>query len=417
MNEPANMINGHMDEGCPADAQLVYTPGDEPLQTKTLCNTDRQHWSEHYDVHNMYGFTEAIATYDAMQTVRPNARPFIISRSTFSGQGFYSGHWTGDIWSSWTDLRDSVPGILEFSFYGVPLVGADICGFNGNTTVDLCARWQALGAFYPFSRNHNTDEALDQDPASMGDAVVVPTRNAYYWRYKLLPYLYTLFYRAHRYGETVARPLFFDHPTDVETFDNDEQFMWGSALMVVPALHENQTTIEAYFPRGTWYDLQNRTETVHATEAGLRRTLPAYNDTINFFMKGGNAVFFQEPGATTTESRRNPFGVYVFLDEKNSAEGELFLDDGESIDSIEEGRYQIVRVHASDRMFVLSATDGDFPPHALDTVHVFGVKQKPKYVTVSMDDFSDFTYDADRHLLTLHNLGATTSFVSAIFYY
>ncbi|OQR66288.1 lysosomal alpha-glucosidase-like [Tropilaelaps mercedesae] len=64
--------------------------------------------------------------------------------------------------------KDSVPKILEFSMYAIPMVGVNICGFNDDTTMELCTRQQALGAFYAFSRNHNDINMVDQGPAAMG---------------------------------------------------------------------------------------------------------------------------------------------------------------------------------------------------------------------------------------------------------
>lgn len=117
--------------------------------------------------------------------------------------------------------------MLTFSIFGIPLMGADICGFNENTTASLCNRWMQLGAFYPFSRNHNTDDGIvsvdikkklskdkcvfqPQDPVALGPDVVASSKKALTARYTLLPYLYTLFWSAHVHGETVARPLFFE---------------------------------------------------------------------------------------------------------------------------------------------------------------------------------------------------------------
>ncbi|KAA0195144.1 hypothetical protein HAZT_HAZT008012 [Hyalella azteca] len=259
MNEPSNFFSGTA-YGC-NDSDPINSPPWVPsglvgasLYHKTLCPDAKQYVGKHYDLHNLFGNMEAVATNVGLKVTR-GERPLVISRASFPGLGVWAGHWTGDVASDWDNLRASVPDVLNFNLFGIPLVGADICGFNGNTTPSLCLRWMQLGAFYPFSRNHNTDTAIDQDPVALGPDVVNASRQALTERYRLLPYLYTLFYRAHVYGDTVARPLFLQFPQDAATYSIETQFLWGDAIMIVPALEEDVTTVEAYLPCGSiWYD-------------------------------------------------------------------------------------------------------------------------------------------------------------------
>lgn len=78
------------------------------------------------------------------------------------------------------------------NLFGIPFVGADICGFEGNATRELCTRWTQLGAFYPFMRNHNSINMSPQEPYVFGDHTTNIMRAALLARYTILPYFYTL---------------------------------------------------------------------------------------------------------------------------------------------------------------------------------------------------------------------------------
>jgi alpha-glucosidase (family GH31 glycosyl hydrolase) len=103
--------------------------------------TAKHYQGLHYNLHSMYGLFQAVVTRSAFTTLNPNKRPFILSRSSFVGQGQYSTHWTGDINSDWSHLQTSIGDILNFNMFGLPFVGAEICGFGSDTTPELCLRW------------------------------------------------------------------------------------------------------------------------------------------------------------------------------------------------------------------------------------------------------------------------------------
>ncbi|XP_048950838.1 putative maltase-glucoamylase-like protein FLJ16351 isoform X2 [Canis lupus dingo] len=308
---------------------------DRSLFAGTLCMDAELYWGLHYDVHSLYGYSMAKATHSAMENIFPGKNNFILSRSTFAGSGKFAGHWLGDNAATWDDLRWSIPSILEFNLFGIPMVGANICGYTKNVTEDLCTRWMQLGAFYPLSRNHNGPEFRDQDPAAFGEHSLLLKSSRHYLniRYTLLPYLYTLFYRAHTRGDTVARPLVHEFYQDPATWDVHEQFLWGPGLLITPVLYEGVDLVKAYIPDAIWYDYETGVA-MQWRKQSVEMQLPL--DKIGLHLRGGFIFPTQQPSTTTEISRKNSLGLIVALDYKREAQGELYWDDGVSKDTVTE---------------------------------------------------------------------------------
>jgi alpha-glucosidase (family GH31 glycosyl hydrolase) len=348
-----------------------------------------------YDVHNLFGFLETIAT-NKMLVAHYNKKPFVLSRSTFAGAGKWGAHWLGDNQSTWQSLISSIAGILDMNMFGIPFVGADICGFMQATTEELCARWSAVGAFYPFSRNHDNKEAPNQEPYLWPSVtqVAIKTLNA---RYSILPYLYTLFWQASQNGGQVAQALLFAFPNDPATYAIDQQFMLGPAILITPVLTQGATSVKGYFPDAAWYSFWDGTP---LTSTG-NVTLQAALTDIPVHVLGGNVVPQQEPGMTIYESRNNPYMLLVALDKSGAASGTFYLDDGETVNVGDNYSLLTYTVKSGNLTGTVVKSAYAVTP-LLNTINIFGVS---KVSTVTVNGGSKtFNYNSTSLVLNIASL-------------
>ncbi|OLL26883.1 putative family 31 glucosidase [Neolecta irregularis DAH-3] len=353
-----------------------------------------------YDIHNLYAYTETMTAYKSFLELRPNKRPFLLTRGTFPGSGSYAAHWGGDNSSKFYYMAFSIPQVLSFQIFGIPVVGVDTCGFGGNTDFELCARWMQLGAFLPFYRNHNEITSIPQE-AYRWSSVAEASRIAINIRYSLLPYWYTLMYRAHVDGTPMVRALAWEFPNEEALKDADRQFLVGSAILVTPVLEPLVTTVNGVFPgsrNDIWYDWYNYTKI--EVPNGKNVTMDAPLGHINLAVRGGSILPMQEPGYTTTETRKNSLKLLVALSSEGVAQGEIYLDD-EAL------------VPASTLNVEMTVADGSLSVRSrgkfvittmLSKITILGVTSKPKRVHFDSPVVVNWAYDETSRILTIFDI-------------
>ena len=362
----------------------------------------------HAEIHNVYGMLNSRATFEGLLKLRPDERPFVLTRATYAGGQRYAWTWTGDNVSTWNHLRLTTPMLLNLGLSGFALSGADVGGFSGVPDTALLTKWFEIGAFQPLFREHSSRASGNREPWMDGSAEENTRRHFIEERYRLMPYLYTAAEELSRTGVPIVRPLFVEYPqanADGHPIDLDAggEFLFGPDILVAPPpFPEQKEAYEVKLPPGSWYDLwtglpvhmmKSRRVPKPGKHAGVEDalTVQPVEDALPVYVRGGAIV----PTSAVTESTmQKPSGPLVLdVYPGDVCQGSLYLDDGVSF-AYRSGGYARMqfRCEATPRgvMLRISKRDGNYPVWwTRIAVRIHGWDHTPRAVRVNGHTLSE----------------------------
>jgi alpha-glucosidase len=229
------------------------------------------------------------ATYEGIKKFLYPNRPFLITRSCYSGAQRYSSVWTGDNIATWEHLWIANMQIQRLNMSGISFAGSDVGGFIGNPDGELYARWIQMACFHPFCRTHsagNDPGAEPQEPWSYGSKVEFIAKKYIQLRYQLLPYIYTTFWQHSQYGTPMIRPMVMVDQEDIESLHHSDQYMFGDKILVCPVSLPDADTRLVYLPKGRWYNFWDDT----LEHGGKEIEVDAPLDKMPLFVREGAVI-------------------------------------------------------------------------------------------------------------------------------
>jgi alpha-glucosidase len=349
--------------------------------------------ADHVAIHDVYGLLQARATQEGVLALRPEARPFVLTRAGAAGSQRWAATWTGDNRADREGLALSIPTLLGLGTSGWAFAGADVGGFEGCPDPRLLTEWMELGALQPFFRHHSSKTACRREPWLDGPEELFRRRAAVARRQRLLPFLYTLFEESSRTGLPVMRPLWLEHPEDPSPWENDRAFLLGRDLLVAPRLVERDLPYSVALPAGEWFDVASG----ERAEGGRIEVSAPAGDSLRVYARAGAIV---PEGPAALRASDPPEGELTLeVWPGPDCRGELYLDAGEGFGYRrgELRRVSYTCAPSPDGISVTATSAGPFPTWWTATqVVVHGVPRAP----TASAGAADVRYDAARQAAT-----------------
>jgi len=289
----------------------------------------------HRKAHNIYGMQMAKATYEGLKKYSYPDRPFVITRSAYSGTQRYSSTWTGDNIATWDHLWIANIQAQRMSLSGYSFAGSDIGGFAEQPTGELYTRWIQLGVFHPFCRAHSSGDHGEQEPWSFDEDVIDIVRKFIELRYTLLPYIYTAFWRYINEGMPIVKSLVLFDQNDQQTYDRNDEFVFGEKILVCPVMEPNAQGRRMYIPVGNWYNFW----TDEFVKGGKEMRVEADIDSMPIFIKEGAIIPKYPVQQYVGEKEIDEMTLDVYY-KKGKEKSELYEDANEGYD-YKKGRFSL----------------------------------------------------------------------------
>jgi len=176
----------------------------------------------------------------------------IFARSAWAGSQRYPLHWGGDAENTDTAMAATLRAGLSLGLCGFSFWSHFIGGFAYSSPEDLYRRWLAFGVLCSHSRCHGTPPT---EPWEYDEGFTDDFRRTVEMKYRLMPYVYAQARLASQNGHPMLRTLFFEYPEDGTSWLVEDEYLFGTDILVAPLLEEARSR-DVYLPPGLWSDYQ-----------------------------------------------------------------------------------------------------------------------------------------------------------------
>lgn len=274
--------------------------------------------------HNMYPLRYNKTVADITKEVTGNS--IIWARSTWAGSQRYPLHWGGDAATTNTAMASTLRGGLSLGLSGFSFWSHDVGGFVTKSPEDLYRRWTPFGMLTSHVRSHGEPPT---EPWEYSEEFLKGFRKADNMRYELMPYIYAQAKESSQKGLPMMRALFVEYPNDPGAWLIDNEYLFGSSMLVAP-LFEEVTGRDVYLPEGTWIDYQT-----HKVYQGGWHKIEAGEVPIIVLVKDGTAIPHIKLAQSTKDMDWSKLTLKVFASEKtNSAMAKVYLPEGDDLETI-----------------------------------------------------------------------------------